>query len=309
MRALFYVNSDIKMSVSRKEVSQFIIIVNNFKQQCHNLGLNEKISNPLIVNGTPTSFYSVDPSGEFETINSLQWKNTKINENGEIYIDRSDNNVTSLRNLVFEIDNLSLQEQQEIILKNKHAINRVVYSGKKSYHSRITLYDEPKNKEEYKFAHNYLNEKLFDNKADKQCSNPSRLTRRPNVIRTFKPMYPNIKQELIYENNIVFECDWVEQYKIIKEQQEFINMLNFSMSERPRAWFKTDNDYKMAINDAAKAFLEDTIQDGERHEKLGSAIASFKVHGWQWNEVENILNKHSKDIVRFGKKMFFNQLG
>lgn len=40
---------------------------------------------------------------------------------------RSDNNVASMRNLLFEFDSIPLQEQIELIKKNKNYINRIVF--------------------------------------------------------------------------------------------------------------------------------------------------------------------------------------
>lgn len=102
---------------------------------------------------------------------------------------RADDNVVSMRNFLFEIDGeyeteeerLALFQQQLAMLQplvEKHIVNRMVYSGGKSIHARITVANEIKDKKEYKLVWHYLNNLYFDGMADKQCTNPSRFTRR-----------------------------------------------------------------------------------------------------------------------------------
>ena len=138
-------------------------------------------------------------SYQFETINPI--KSSTFAEEMEIPREeatpdqlvlhskaRKDANVYSMRNFLFECDDSSLQEQQNRIrfLAEKNIINRVVFSGNKSYHCRITINEEPESIEHYKWLWNKLNDKYFSIAADKACSNPSRLTRKPNGIRTLK---------------------------------------------------------------------------------------------------------------------------
>lgn len=130
---------------------------------------------------------------------------------------RSDANTTSRRNFVFECDDTSLQEQKQIIDDYKDVINRVVFSGNKSLHCRITINYEPEDKNEYKFIFNYLNNRYFGNKADKACSNPARLTRNPNGIRSNNGK----KQILIYKTNTVVDVLFLhEEYKKQQEKKQ-----------------------------------------------------------------------------------------
>ena len=127
---------------------------------------------------------------------------------------RKDDNVFSMRNFCFEIDDLSLQEQIDLIKENKDVINRAVFSGNKSIHCRITINYNPKSKEEYKFIFKYLNEKYFKGVVDTSCSNPSRLTRRPNGVRSDSKKI----QKLLFKNNNVIDVEFLHQ-QFLEEQK------------------------------------------------------------------------------------------
>jgi hypothetical protein len=105
-----------------------------------------------------------------------------------------DENVITYANFVFEIDD------EDLIAQNKRAhklvrtgiVNRVVYSGKKSLHCRITLKRPPNNKEDYHKIWTELNEKYFEGKADKHCKNPARLTRAVNFVHDEKRKFQTV---------------------------------------------------------------------------------------------------------------------
>lgn len=98
---------------------------------------------------------------------------------------RSDKNCTKHTRFLFESDSLPLEEQKILIEKHLDNINRVTFSGKKSYHVIIEF---PHNYEDfcknnYKLIWNFFNKEYFNSTCDTACANPSRLTRRPGVIR------------------------------------------------------------------------------------------------------------------------------
>ena len=168
--------------------------------------------------GTYKDCYQTLPTNnaddEFETVNPI-----KAGEK------RCDDNVASKRNFVFEMDEESLQGQMkytEKLIKEK-VINRCVFSGSKSLHNRVTINFEPESKEEYKWIFAKLNEKYFDGKADKACSNLSRFTRKPNGYRKDKDKV----QKLFFKAPFVLDCAYLHQeyldYK--KAEQERYAML------------------------------------------------------------------------------------
>ena len=100
---------------------------------------DENIGTPIkmLENGGAIVESKADFNTEFVTINKL--------------VDGSktakDINVETYRNFVFEIDNEDIESQIERatrLFQNK-IVNRVVHSGGKSMHCRISLVDEPDN--------------------------------------------------------------------------------------------------------------------------------------------------------------------
>ena len=161
--------------------------------------------------GTYKDCYQTLPTNndddEFETVNPI-----KAGEK------RCDDNVASKRNFVFEMDDESLQGQMkytEKLIKEK-VINRCVFSGSKSLHNRITINFEPESKEEYKWIFAKLNEKYFDGKADKACSNLSRFTRKPNGYRKDKGKV----QKLFFKAPFVLDCAYLHQEYLAYKKAE-----------------------------------------------------------------------------------------
>jgi hypothetical protein len=186
-----------------------------------------------------------------------------------------DSNVLSMRNFLFEIDAYSLEEQK-IYVKNlikKGIINRAVFSGNKSIHCRITINKEPKNKDIYKLVWYYFDKTCFDGKTDKQCSNPTRFTRRPNYInqKTEK------KQLLVYSSNTIlpvsaFVNDIAKKHEAEKEKEETQRILRIMNADNNNH----NNNWK---NYVKKAVENSDSTDGNRHHLFGGlALCVFKKH-------------------------------
>ena len=148
---------------------------------------------------------------------------------------RKDENVYSMRNFLFECDDSSLEEQQNKIrfLAAKNIINRVVFSGNKSYHCRITINEEPESIEHYKWLWNKLNDKYFSIAADKACSNPARLTRKPNGIRTLKDGKQVIQRLCYKSKNIIDVSDMRAEWENYKKMKVFEDQMIQKNYQRP----------------------------------------------------------------------------
>lgn len=233
--------------------------------------------------GTYKDCYQTLPTNndddEFETVNPI-----KAGER------RCDDNVASKRNFVFEMDEESLQGQMkytEKLIKEK-VINRCVFSGSKSLHNRITINFEPESKEEYKWIFTKLNEKYFDGKADKACSNLSRFTRKPNGFRKDKGKV----QKLFFKAPFVLDCVYLHQeyldYK--KAEQERHAMLaamsksnneniDFPISEIP-------NKIK-----SPKAELVELCLNGNASYDEGLEAFQYLVYlGYEYDEIINAID-------------------
>ena len=147
---------------------------------------------------------SMTGRGEFETVNPL------IHDAETAKSDYA----AFTGNLVFEFDGMGIGEQDSLTLPlfELGIINRRVYSGNKSIHSRITLGDVPKTVEEYKYAHSFFNRLYFGGKADKSINTPAHGTRRPWAVNNKTGRL----QELLNLSESVLECtgenDWRRAY-------------------------------------------------------------------------------------------------
>ena len=245
--------------------------------------------------GTYKDCYQTLPTNndddEFETVNPI-----KAGEK------RCDDNVASKRNFVFEMDDESLQGQMkytEKLIKEK-VINRCVFSGSKSLHNRITINFEPESKEEYKWIFAKLNEKYFDGKADKACSNLSRFTRKPNGYRKDKGKV----QKLFFKAPFVLDCAYLHQeyldYKKAEQERHAMiaamsksnnENIDFPISEIP-------NKIK-----SPKAELVELCLNGTASYDEGLEAFQYLVYlGYEYDEIINAIDWGSWNFT----KSFYN---
>lgn len=194
-------------------------------------------SNEMVKNNTSyTDKYCTKPTNKdtdlFESINPIKQKpeDERMIENITEYYPRKDIYCESMRNFIFEMDDTLLEEQQALSLKNFNSkiVNRVVFSGNKSFHNRVTIDEEPESIEHYKFLWNKINENYFLGLADTACKNPSRLTRKPGAIRNdektgFKP----VEQKLIVSNDTIFSIPsmWNNEWQQKKMSIKMLEMM------------------------------------------------------------------------------------
>jgi hypothetical protein len=239
-------------------------------------------SGAAIVDDTPSK------TTEFVTINKLvDGSKTAKDENIETY-----------SSFIFEIDNEDIESQKRRAKKlfNDKIVNRVVYSGGKSIHCRITLENPPDNKDEYKYIWKKLNETYFDNKADTACSNPARLTRMPNAIRK-----NGIKQKRLFLSNERLNFDWKEGYETDKMVEEWLSQRNGDRP-RPSGISPLGELLKRNIPMEARKLLENNFVDGEKHKMIPKAISFLMFCGYDLNYIDSLVKatkiKDSKNYVK-----------
>ena len=241
--------------------------------------------------GTYKDCYQTLPTNndddEFETVNPI-----KAGER------RCDDNVASKRNFVFEMDDESLQGQMkytEKLIKEK-VINRCVFSGSKSLHNRVTINFEPESKEEYKWIFAKLNEKYFDGKADKACSNLSRFTRKPNGYRKDKGKV----QKLFFKAPFVLDCAYLHQeyldYKKA-EQERYAMLAAMSKSNNENIDFpisEIPNKIK-----SSKAELVELCLNGNASYDEGLEAFQYLVYlGYEYDEIINAIDWGNWNFTR-----------
>ena len=211
-----------------------------------------------------------------------------------------DENVETRKSFIFEIDNedIEVQKERAKILFESKIINRAVYSGSKSVHCRITVDDEPENKEEYKFVWKKLNELYFEGKADKACSNPARLTRMPSAIRA-----NGVKQEKLCLSNEILKYEWRKEYELEKAVEDYLLKSELKSNQNGRTPIEIL--LKRNIPIEARKLLENSFIDGERHKEIPNAVAFLKKCGFELAELESLVKATNiKDSVNYVKKLY-----
>jgi hypothetical protein len=185
----------------------------------------------------------------------------------------SNNNCIFNINYLFEFDTITRKEQEQLIKNVREFINRVVFSGSKSYHCIVTINDDLSG-EGYKWMWNFLNENLFEGLADKACSNPARRTRKPGVIRKDT----GLEQKLIFLRNIRVEFEYRKYYDEWLRKQEIKTMAaRLAANNQRYNQVELQTLAERNINQNAKDLITgDLIQDGTRHDRIFSAVASLK---------------------------------
>lgn len=127
----------------------------------------------LVYSDTKNNYRYPSKDLEFEVLNELNSTEP-----------RSDENCMFHTRFLFEFDERTLEEQKEILEKNKNLLVRATFSGSKSIHMIVEFPESWERfcKDWYKNIWRWLEHNYF-NGADNKCANPSRLTRAPGSIR------------------------------------------------------------------------------------------------------------------------------
>ena len=196
-------------------------------------------------------------------------------------------------NFVFECDDVSIEEQKEMVENLpddvKESIISVTSSGADSIH--VLLKTNNDKQECRKAVWDYLSKKYFKGKPDEQCSNNSRLTPNPNAIRNrkadTKPQFVGKKQTCFYFNSnpkaldvndiVQKELDRLEEqeekYRVKRWQKNlgYDESSNYSrMAKKPLNVETLRTRKETAARNYAIALLEGNISHG------GDAISGMK---------------------------------
>lgn len=248
-----------------------------------------------------------DNTYEFEVLNELKDCSN-----------RSDTNCLYHTRFVFECDNTPIEEQEDMAysLRADEMAVRATHSGGKSIHVIIEFEPELEEicKQNYKEIWQAINQLLFNNKADKACANPARLTRRPNAIRVggnVQKLLYDMPENVIQKSSFTWRCIWrVARAHIAKKL-----IANISTSETPSNSGKThDNlcaDYepikyylnknypKLKGNGDSSISLFKAIRCCVKYNDtatLNKVIAKAKSERWSDKEINHILKNIDKYV-------------
>lgn len=136
------------------------------------------------------------------------------------------------RNLLYECDYLSKEEQEELIKRIEPYTYRIVWSGNRSYHIVVRL-NKRVLASQFKNIWYYLEHKLGLDGADTQCDQPNRYTRVPNQINPKTGNMQTLYSECKYE----FDVDEILENlpkldKVIVKPKEYKGQVTIKALER-----------------------------------------------------------------------------
>lgn len=169
--------------------------------------------------GDPNRFLrSSDRNGIFVSVNPLKVGGSR------------DADVTAFRHCLLEFDEISHEEQWNLITQSKVPVTAVISSGGRSIHAWVRV--DAKDRAEYDERVKLLYTHFAEYKPDEKNKNPSRFSRLPNCIRFDK------RQELL-ALNIGAESfsEWQIQQEIDELGQEITvkDLLSFDSSNDPNS--------------------------------------------------------------------------
>ena len=165
------------------------------------------------------------PGLEYQVLNELYDKNPR----------RSDSTCLKYTRFLFEFDEISLNAQRKIMEANEDVLVRAVYSGSKSIHMIVEFSEIYSDlcRRWYKKIWKWLEKNIFPG-ADPKCTNPSRLTRAPDVVRSDtgklqKTLYSNPENYISNRKDILTklaeaEKKWRIEEKENKEREELLRI-------------------------------------------------------------------------------------
>lgn len=227
---------------------------------------------------------------------------------------RRSNNV-ELKNFLFESDDFKLADLNTALVKQlTHIENNielgfhpvhVVFSGNRSVHAIYAVKDQPQTLDEYKFVHKLLGVLLNYGpdtiNIDRACTDPCRLTRRPNW-RRWSPAQQQevVQEELIYSPDSLIDLDWRPEWQ--KQKQEKVGIsVNQAKPGTPMQAIK----HKAAVK-SCKDYLEWhklTLEKGQRHVALTKLTGFLKgpKHRLSPEQITNVLRDLGVDQAKLNE--------
>lgn len=220
---------------------------------------------------------------------------------------RSDDNCLYHTRFLFESDSLPLAEQVELAKKHRDNIMRITFSGKKSIHVIVEFpsKDEKFCNEYYKLIWQYFNREWFGGNCDRACANPSRLTRRPGVIRKDtgkeqKLLFNGCNQidESVFEdcyNQVLLEFATREKWsELIRRYRSYMgtkNSVDCSKWNVVKRYLETPFPH-MTGNGNSSSWLYAALQTCKQYgdnKTMETVISKAKSEGWTEHEIQHKL--------------------
>lgn len=154
---------------------------------------------------------------------------------------RDQYNLTARRNMLFEFDKTSREEQIRIIKDIAFPFSTLVWSGGKSHHAMVAFEESFTNKSEYTAYWQAINKVLLKHgiSPDPQCKDPGRFSRCANAIRI-----PNGETQTLLKVKQRWPKDhidaWLQHHGVKpikpKEQKVYTPLCSVSQKETDVLW-------------------------------------------------------------------------
>ncbi len=193
---------------------------------------------------------------------------------------RNDDNVTSFRSFLIELDDGPLDEQSKYIEESGLPYSICVFSGNKSLHYGVVLDDPAINIDTWRYVNQWILNIL--EKADQQTKNPSRCIRFPDNIR--------LDWDVDKKKMIIRKKQSLEEIKNRISQETLNIWLNKFPEAMPQKVFKKtifDPNNKPNLKDMPKFFWEmlEALKEGEQESRNAS-----------WFQVSCVMAKKNFEI-------------
>jgi len=205
---------------------------------------------------------------------------------------RIDENCTSFRSFLVEMDAGTIQEQINTIAHIKMPFSAQVFSGNKSVHTLITLSKDLKDEKQYRYVAKWILNII--KLADQNIKNPSRSIRIPGAYRE-----PGKKQRLItikdrVDINVFY--DWLNKYENLRPK-----------AKEPRK-ISGEADF-----DRLSPWAKGIIKNGPKFEKgrnIGyfSLAVDFALAGYTEDQAIEVLSRIYTEEHDFREKEFLSAI-
>jgi hypothetical protein len=189
--------------------------------------------------------------------------------------------VTAFRNILIEMDTISLEDQASHIEDIKLPYSTCVFSGGKSFHYIISLKQDLTSRKDYDKLVRRIYAAVGNNLVDQSTKNPSRFSRMPNSYRADKDTY----QELIYVGERI-ENDALEAWLLNRGVEPITDT----------AW--EDITYKSVVKKdfsslsaSTRNFLMMGAEQGTWNYSIFKAAAEMLRNGWEETEIYDRLKQ------------------
>lgn len=242
------------------------------------------------------NFFSINPINPLEDTNPIEEYHSADRPR------RCDKNVMVYRNILIEMDKMSLEEQDSLVKTLKMPYTTKVFSGGKSYHFIISLEEPVETEQEYRALVERVHKALGGKEVvDTSCKNPSRFSRFPGVIRHDK----GTEQTLLE----------VKERVKLKDLQEWVASLVGEESPKTINPFKgttTQYDNTISKSNVLNGFTLNFIMmgatEGDRNNSLFKAACDMAKCGYNQEEALEKLSGPSKleqeEIIRTIKSAY-----